>query len=455
MYHSDTPSTGSFSCSHAKLNQLQHNIVWGQRGNFVEVPTDCPQRDERLGWMGDAQVFSRTAAFNMDVAAFFNRWLLDVSDAQLPDGAYTDVVPDVLTNRKLDSWGSGAPAWGDAGIICPWMVYLAYGDRRILERQYDSICCYIAYLDRRCINGVHPDFGYGDWLAINSETNKQLIGTAYSAYSISLMQKIAGLLGKQEDQQRFARLFEKIKTAFNREFVTPAGRLVNPSQTAAVMALYFQLVDEPVRSCVANWLTADITSRGVLTTGFVGCHLILPVLSQLGRDDLAWQMLTNEKFPSWLFSVNQGATTIWERWDGWTPEKGFQDAGMNSFNHYAYGSCGQWMYARIGGIELDETEPGYRHIIVDPVLARGLTWGQASLETLYGQVNVAWKLAGENFSIKLTIPPNTHATLRLPGKYTAGDAEASMLRGENAGRTTVELPAGTYKLTSVLLVSTK
>ncbi|MEI8196027.1 MAG: alpha-L-rhamnosidase C-terminal domain-containing protein, partial [Phycisphaerae bacterium] len=183
--------------------------------------------------------------------------------------------------------------------------------------------------------------------------------------------------------------------------------------------------------------------------------LILPTLSQIGRDDLAWQLLTNEKFPSWLFSVNQGATTIWERWDGWTPDKGFQDVGMNSFNHYAYGSCGQWMYTRIGGIELDETRPGYRHILVDPLLARGLKSGQSSLETLYGPVRVAWKLANEIFSIQLTIPPNTTATLRLPGHYTAGDADPAMIGTEHAGRTTVELPAGTYKLTSTLLTTTK
>ena len=314
-------------------------------------------------------------------------------------------MPDILTRTRINTLGSWAPAWADAGIICSWTIYLAYGDLSLLERHYSSMCRFIDYLELRCPGGVHPDFGYGDWLAINSDTSKQLIGTAYSAYSISLLRKIAALLGRPEDERRFTALFEKFKAAFNREFVAPAGRLTSASQTAAVLALRFGLVDEPGRSRIANWLYDDITARGAITTGFVGCNLILPTLSQIGRDDLAWQLLTNEKFPSWLFSVNQGATTIWERWDGWTPDKGFQDIGMNSFNHYAYGSCGQWMYARIGGIELDETQPAYRHILIAPVLAHGLKSGQASLETLYGPVSVAWKLTGgEKFTIKLTPP---------------------------------------------------
>ena len=453
--HSNTPAAGQFACSHEKLNQLQHNIVWGQKGNFVEAPTDCPQRDERLGWMGDAQVFVRTATFNMDVAGFFSRWMTDVNDAQLPDGAFTDVCPDIVSERKTNQWGSGAPAWGDAGVICPWTIYLAYGDTRILENCYDAMVRYVDYLDRRCQNGLHPDFGYGDWLAIGSDTNKELIGTAYSAYSISLMRKIANLLGKPEDERRFGMLFDKFKAAFNREFVTPAGRLTSASQTACILALRFNMVDEPVRSRVANWLANDITSRGVITTGFVGCNLILPTLTDIGRDDLAWQLLSNEKFPSWLFSVNQGATTIWERWDGWTPEKGFQDAGMNSFNHYAYGSCGQWMYARIGAIELAEATPGYKHIEINPVLAHGLTSGSATLQTLYGEVSTQWKRTGDKFTMRLTIPANTTAKVYLPGRYVEGDLEKSNQGSQWNGRTHVTLPAGTYKMTSELLPGTK
>ena len=445
VYHSAAPITGEFECSHPKLNQLQHNIVWGQKGNFVEVPTDCPQRDERLGWMGDAQVFCRTACFNMDVASFFNRWMLDVIDAQLPDGAYTDVVPDLLSGRKVGVY-SGAPAWGDAGVIVPWTVYQCYGDRRILERCYDSMSRYIDYLEQRCRDGIHPDFGYGDWLAIGSDTSKELIGTAYSAYSVSLMAKIARVLGRSADVARFDTAFGSLKAAFNREFVTPGGRLVSASQTACVLALRFDLLDEPAKSAVTGWLCRDIEKRGVITTGFVGCNLILPTLSQIGRDDLAWQLLTSEKFPSWLFSVNQGATTIWERWDGWTPEKGFQDVGMNSFNHYAYGSCGEWMYAHIGAIDLAETEPGYTRFIVRPVMVPGLDHAKASLDSMHGRIETQWTRQDGEMMLRLLVPANTSADVILPGEIiTSNLGEKPEIQWQD-GRCKVQVAAGRYEI---------
>jgi alpha-L-rhamnosidase len=412
VYHSDTEPTGAFECSHEKLNQLQRNIVWGQRGNFVEVPTDCPQRDERLGWLGDAQVFARTAAFNMDVSGFFARWLVDVCDAQLPSGTFPDVVPDVLGN-------TGAPAWSDAGVICPWVAYLAYADVRVLKQCYPSMAKFVAYLTKRCEDFVYPDFGYGDWLAIGSDTPKDLIGTAYSAYSVGLMRNIATVLGKADDARAFGDLHASFKAAFNREFVTPAGRLIGNSQTADVLALRFGLVDGPARQRVVDHLCRDIERRGVLTTGFVGVNLLLPTLSDVGRDDLAYKLLTSEKFPSWLFSVNHGATTIWERWDGWTPEKGFQAVGMNSFNHYAYGSCGEWMYARIGGIDFDEAAPGYKHVLFRPTPGVGVTWAKASLDTMHGRVRCEWAIAGDAIRVMVTVPPNTTASYFPPAAATA------------------------------------
>ncbi len=446
VFHSATPPTGEFECSHAKLNQLQHNIVWGQKGNFVEVPTDCPQRDERLGWMGAAQVFVRTACFNMDVAGFFNRWMLDVVDAQLPDGAYTDVVPDILSNRKMGAWGSGAPAWGDAGVIVPWTIYQCYGDKRLLERCYESMTRYMNYLERRCRDGIHPDFGYGDWLAMGSDTSKELIGTAYSAYSASLMSRIARVLGRLGDAAHFDLVFDRFKAAFNREFVTPGGRLTSQSQTACVLALRFGLLSEPPRAHVAAWLGRDIETRGVITTGFVGCNLILPTLSQIGRDDLAWKLLTNEKFPSWLFSVNQGATTIWERWDGWTPEKGFQDVGMNSFNHYAYGSCGQWMYARIGAIDLAETEPGFARFVVRPVVAAGLDHAKASLDSMHGRIETQWTHQDGAMTLRVLVPANTSADIYLPGEIvTSNIAEKPEVQWQD-GWCKVQVPAGQYEV---------
>ena len=442
VLHSDTRPTGTFACSNEKLNKLQRNIVWGQRGNFVDVPTDCPQRDERLGWMGDAQVFIRTATFNMDVSGFFARWLIDVCDAQLPGGAFSDVVPDLLTDANAgNNAGSGAPAWGDAGVICPWTAYLAYADRRVLERCYPAMAKYIAFLVGRCDNYIHPDFGYGDWLAIDSKTPKDLIGTAYSAYSVSLMEKIATILNKTEDAETFAEHFQKFKKAFNRAFVTPDGRVAGDSQTADLLALRFNLVDGETRQRVIDHLCADIETRGVLTTGFVGCNLLLPTLSEIGRDDLAYRLMLNEKFPSWLFSVNHGATTIWERWDGWTIERGLHADGMNSFNHYAYGSCGEWMYARIGGIDLDPAQPGYKRIIFRPAPGGGITWAKTALDTIHGQVRCEWSTDDQTMTAMVVVPPNTTAVFLTPPKLALVEPSQT---GDARG--VVELQPGTHTL---------
>lgn len=406
--------TGSFTCSHAKLNQLQRNIVWGQRGNFVEVPTDCPQRDERLGWTGDAQVFIRTAAFNMNVAPFFTRWLIDLADAQFEDGSYPHVVPDIISTP--DNRFAGSPAWEDAGVICPWMIYRVYGDKRILERQYPSMRRYGEYLAARCKDAPPAGDGFGDWLAIDSYTPPDLIGTAYSAWSCNLLVRIARVLGKRSDVLRFLGHFHHMRDQFQYHFVTRTGRIVGDSQTAYLLALAFDLVEGKLRKLAAEYLCKDIERRGVLTTGFVGVNLLLPTLSRIGRDDLALRLLTNEKYPSWLYSVNHGATTIWERWDGWTEKKGFQDPGMNSFNHYAYGSCGEWMYARIGSIELDEEVPGYKqfHIRPLPSPAHGLTWAEAALDTINGRIRVRWELQDDELTLNAVVPPNSTGFFHQP-----------------------------------------
>jgi len=455
VLHSATRETGAFECSNAKLNQLQHNILWGQKGNFVEVPTDCPQRDERLGWMGDAQVFIRTAAFNMDVAGFFNKWMLDVEDAQTAEGAFTDVVPNIMDMTNPNWKPYGTAAWAEAGIICPWTVYLCYGDKQILADRYESMCGYIAYMKANSVELIRPEAGYGDWLAIGSETHKALIGTAFFAYAASLMEKIAGVLGKKGDARKFGRLFKDVKKAFSREFVTAGGRMVSHSQTADVLALRFGLVDEPAKGAVIAHLCADIEKRGVITTGFVGCNLILPTLTQIGRDDLAYKLLLSEKFPGWLFPVNHGATTIWERWDGWTPEKGFQDAGMNSFNHYAYGSCGEWMYAHLAGLDLDAERPGYKHAVIWPKVGGGITSAKAELETMYGVVGVKWWLADGVFHLTVKVPANTTATVVLPTTNPSDIHEDDTPLGPlpamqimpRATNTALEVGAGEYGFT--------
>ncbi|HEY8966958.1 MAG TPA: family 78 glycoside hydrolase catalytic domain, partial [Candidatus Methylacidiphilales bacterium] len=362
VLHSDTKPTGRFACSNPLLNRLQSNIVWGQKSNFLEVPTDCPQRDERLGWTGDAQVFVRTAAFNMDVRGFFRKWALDVRDAQLPGGGIPAVVPSVM--RETLAFDDAGPAWSDAAIICPWTIYLCYGDKEILEENYETMSHYLSHLGKRESKGLircHPDLGrwqgFGDWLALDGGgktegiTPKDLIGTAFHAHVAGLMARIARILGKKEDARRHEALRERIVRAFRKRFVTGDGLIVAGTQTAYVLALHFDLLPEKLRPVAATFLAKDVEERGFhLATGFVGTPYILDVLTRFGHLDAAYKLLEQETFPSWLFPVKNGATTIWERWDGWTPEKGPQDKGMNSYNHYAYGAVGAWMYATVAGL---------------------------------------------------------------------------------------------------------
>lgn len=426
VVHSDTKPTGSFSCSNPLLNQLQHNIVWGQKSNFLEVPTDCPQRDERLGWTGDAQVFIRTAAFNMDVRGFFHKWMQDIRDAQSPNGAVPPVIPKVAHLRE-----DGGPAWADATMICPWTIYLCYGDRKILEDHYESMVRYFSFLGKKgSLRHIraHPDVdpwgGYGDWLALDGSgkaegnTPKDLIGTAFYAYDADILAHVAEILGKGDDARRFRALHKKIVTAFQRRFVTQDGLIVSGTQTAHVLALHFNLVPDRLRPIIARALARHIEKNGFhLATGFVGTPYILSVLEEHGYLDIAYKLLEQETFPSWLFPVKNGATTIWERWDGWTPEKGFQTKGMNSFNHYAYGAVGEWMVRTVAGLDLDPQAPGYRHIIFRPRPGGSLTWAEAQLETVHGAAMIRWEKVKAGLKLDLTVPSGSRATLHPPAGY--------------------------------------
>ncbi len=448
---SDCPQTGAWQCSDPLLNQLQSNIVWGQRGNYLSVPTDCPQRDERLGWMGDAQVFIRTATFNNDVRAFFDHWLLDVAEAQGANGAYSDVSPKVTT-------GEGVAAWADAGIICPWTLYQTSADTRILARQYDSMARYIDYLKANSKNLIRPAKGYGDWLSIQANTPKDLLATAYFAYSAHLMASIAAVLNKNDDATKYNQLFEDIRKAFNEKFVSADGRLTGNTQTAYLLALKFNLLDEPNQKRAVQYLVDDIHAKNDhLSTGFVGVSYLLPILTQYGHTDLAYRLLNQDTFPSWLFSVKQGATTIWERWDGWTPEKGFQTPTMNSFNHYSLGSCGQWMYETITGICPDPANPGYKHILIHPIPGGNLTSAKATCKSPYGLITADWQLKNNQFTLAVTIPPNTTATVQIPTANPQSLKEST--RSIDAikeiktlpaqpGCATVEIPSGSYTFTA-------
>src|ERR1700733_359417 len=428
VVHTDMARTGEFTTSKPLINQLQHNIIWGQKGNFLDVPTDCPQRDERLGWTGDAQVFSPTAAFNMDVAGFFTKWLKDMAADQLPSGSVPFVIPDVLSTPEQPA--AGAAGWGDAATVIPWNVYLACGDLRILGQQYASMQAWVNYEQNRAgaDNVWDGDTHFGDWLDFFStakdtrygSTSTDLIATAYFAHSTDILAQSAALLGKSPDATRYRKSFEKIKEAFAQKFVAPDGTIAEGTQTAYVISLDFNLVPEDQRVLAAKKLAEDVRVRGHLTTGFLGTPHLLNVLTQYGYLNEAYALLNREEFPSWLYPVKHGATTIWERWDGRKPDGSFQNQGMNSFNHYAYGGVGDWMYETIAGIALDAGAPGYRHVFIQPQPGGGFTHASASHVSPYGQISSEWNLSAHQMRLNVVIPPNTSATIHLPGAQ-AGD----------------------------------
>jgi len=462
VIHSDMRPTGAFETSNPLLNQLQHNIVWGQKSNFLDVPTDCPQRDERLGWTGDAQVFARTAAFNFDVAGFFTKWLADLAADQKASGSVPHVIPDVLSRSQAE--GGGSTGWADASVIIPWTVYLAYGDTRILEAQYESMRAWVEYMRRLAGDDLILDSGfhYGDWLAFHSTradypgatTDKDLIATAFFAHSTSLLARTANVLGKTEPAQQYAALFQRIKAAFDREYLTASGRLSANTQTAYALALAFDLVPEESRQEAARRLVEDVRRFKHLTTGFLGTPYLNPVLTSSGHLDDAYALLLRDQYPSWLYPIKQGATTIWERWDGEKPDSSFQDPEMNSFNHYAYGAVGAWLYNTVAGIEIDPERPGYKHVFIRPQPGGGLTHVRASLNTMYGTVASAWEIRDGHFSLEVTIPPNASATVSLPGAILERVTESGTPLGKGAGISStrqagdtvvVEIGSGRYR----------
>jgi alpha-L-rhamnosidase len=411
----DIPRTGKFACSNPDINQLQSNIQWGMRGNYLSVPTDCPQRDERMGWMGDAEVFVHTAAYNGDIAAFFTKWLVDVDDAQRGDGEFTDVSP---SPSGRGSGNGGVPAWGDAGVICPWTIYLMYGDKRILEEHLPAMTRWVDWCQAHSTNLIRdrdrgPD--YGDWLSQGEDTPKDLIGTAFFAYSTSLVAKAYEATGDVAGAAKYQQLFEQIKTAFNQRYVSTDGRVQGGTQCGYCMALRFNLLPDDLRPQAAQYLEDDVKAHhDHLTTGFIGVSYLLPALCSENKVDTAYRLFLQDTFPSWLFSVKQGATTIWERWDGWTPEKGFQDPGMNSFNHYSLGSCGEWMFNTVAGIGVDTDQPGFKHIIIHPRPGGDLTQAEGSFDSIHGKISTNWTLENGEFSLHVVIPVNTTATIYLP-----------------------------------------
>ncbi|MFA2603693.1 family 78 glycoside hydrolase catalytic domain [Bacillus cereus] len=422
VLHTDMEKASEFETSNPLINQLHHNVEWSQRGNFFDVPTDCPQRDDRLGWTGDAQMFIGTATQIMDVQLFFKKWLQDLSLDQNKNGAVPLVIPDAFGKRadfELDTSGG----WGDAAIICPWVHYLHYGDVSILKEQYESMKKYIDYIRSQGENEYIWDTGYhlGDWLALDTKpdvfeggTDKHFIATAFYAYSTSILRRIAEILGKNTDAKYYADLHRNIVQAFQNEFVTPNGRLISNTQTAHILVLLFELVKDNVKEKVFNRLIELLKeSKNHLTTGFIGTPYLNLILSKFNRHDLACKLLFHEDYPSWLYQVKQGATTIWEHWDGVKEDGTLWNDSMNSYNHYAYGSIVEWIYRYIVGLEVDEAKPAYKHFYVQPHFDSNLEWIKVKRETAYGEIKIEWRLEMERASLHVYVPPNTSATLRI------------------------------------------
>ncbi|HSV26943.1 MAG TPA: glycoside hydrolase family 78 protein [Sedimentisphaerales bacterium] len=453
VVHSAMPEAGSFECSEPFVNRLYKNIVWGQRGNFISVPTDCPQRDERLGWMGDAQVFIQTASCNMDVAGFFTKWMMDVEDAQDKEGRFPDVAPRVREDGDFVGLNKlcGSPAWADAGIIIPWTIYKTYGDTRIIERHWKAMTRWMDYLHRsnpdyHRVNGLGQN--YGDWLCIPADESfgttspmKELLATAFWVLDARYMAEMAAACQRPGDVARYRDLFENVKRKFQEKYVLADGRMAVETQTAYLLALAFELLPQDLRAKAAAHLVENLRTNGWhLSTGFIGVRLLNPVLTQMGYADVAYRLLNNKTYPSWLYPVMHGATTIWERWDGWTAEKGFQTPKMNSFNHYSLGSVGQWLFSDVAGISFEPASAGFERIVIRPYPGGGLTYARASYESVRGTIISDWKLNGENLTLKVLIPANTTALVYVPaedvmkvreGGRTAAKAEGlTFLRGE-------------------------
>lgn len=450
VLYSDSPESSSFECSNPMVNKIQENIVWGQSSNYLEVPTDCPQRDERLGWTGDTQVFIRTGCYNQDVSEFFTKWMVDLMDTQNRQGLFGNQAPVFH--------GHGAAAWACAGIICPWTIYKVYGDTRMIETHYDAMVRYMDACGKDGLGGrkVHT---WGDWLAPGGRPPTAFISAAYHAYTTSLMAEMAVALGKIDDATKYNKQFQDIRAHFQKTFVKPDGKIESELQTAYCMALSFDLLSAAQRKQAEAHLIARIKADNYhLTSGFLGIPILLPTLTEMGRSDIAYRMIQNTTYPSWGYSIEQGATTIWERWNSYSKDKGFGDVKMNSFNHYSLGACGEWMFRSMLGIETDGA--GFKKITMKPELGEGITWAKGHYDSIQGRIGSDWKIENKTFHWNITVPANTTATVYVPAKDAAAVTESGKAAAEAEGvkflrmendRAVYQVAAGSYGFVSPFL----
>lgn len=441
--HSDMRRAGEFECSDPLVNKLYHNIIWGQKGNYFEVPTDCPQRDERLGWTGDAQFFINAASFNFDIASFMSRWLKTLAhDAQFADGTFAHVAPKV--NER-----GGSTAWGDAAIVCTNALYNTYADTRIIRANYEPMKRYMAWLDTKTWKGIAKVGGFGDWVNLGDPTSQDLIDTAYQAELLRMMSVMARAIDQTADADAYAAAHDATVAAFRDRFLAEDGSLKESGQTGYALAFTMGLIPQDRLAAAASHYVETIARKNWhLATGFIGTPRLLPGLHNAGRDDVAYRLLLNDDFPSWLYQVKLGATTMWERWDGWTPERGFQDVGMNSFNHYAFGAVGDYLFRDVAGIS--PLAPGYSRIRIAPVVEPMLDHARASYHSIAGVIESSWKREGKRLTFRVIVPPNVTAEVALP----ADDATKVRMDGwplngatEDHGRVLVNVGSGSYEFT--------
>ncbi|GAA1033086.1 glycoside hydrolase family 78 protein [Virgisporangium ochraceum] len=425
VHHTDMARTGWFECSDAVLNRLHDNVVWSMRGNFLDIPTDCPQRDERVGWTGDIQVFAPTASFLYDCSGMLSSWLVDVALEQLPDGTVPWYVPVIPSHERWTPIRPGA-GWGDAAVLTPWTLYERFGDAGILERQYPSAKAWVDLLDRHS-GPPHvwdTDFQLGDWLdptapaddPAAAATDRHLVATAYFAQSARRLADIASVLGRADDSSRYRTLASDVRTAFADRYRTGPGRLSSDTQTAYALAIMFELLPAD-ELALAGQRLAELVAQGGnrIGTGFLGTPLVADALTRTGHLDTAYDLLLERECPSWLYPVTQGATTIWERWDSLLPDGTVNPGTMTSFNHYAFGAIADWMHRVVAG--LVPAAPGYRQIVFRPRPGGGLSWAQARHETPYGLAAIAWELADDGeLTVDVTVPYGVTASLDLAGE---------------------------------------
>ena len=452
VFRSASPEAGRFSCSNELINQLISNIFWSQQGNMQSVFTDCPQRAERKPWLGDLQPFAQAAIFNMDMAGFLSKCIQDIRDCQGADGCY----PTLALGGPCPT-----PAWSDAGTIVPWRMYQNYADKRLVAEHFESARRWVDF-----VRGQNPNLlwqnsrggDYGDWLG--PLVPKELLATAFWAHSTEIVAKMASVLGLKEEEAYYRKMFEEIKAAFNKAYVSDDGRIEGDSQGGYALALRFNLLPESVRPLVAAKMVDAVAHRkGQLRAGFQTAHRVMLELTRNGYNDEAYRLINRKTFPSWGYMIEMGATTIWERWDGYVEGREFQHTNMNSFNHAAFGSVGEWVWRTIAGINPDEAQPGYKHFVIHPRPAESVTWAKAEYDSIRGRIASDWRAENGQMTLKVTIPPNTTATVHVPASDVSTVRESEVparlaagvsFVGMKDGCAVFEAQSGSYRFVSRL-----